>query len=339
MNLKKINDEGRVEFNIADVNACFLSTSSRTPGSRTRIWIEEKLENNQSKRFLFKDNSIGTVDFAEVFVSYLAKKVGVDCVNVYPATMVDEKGYKIDGILSESYLNGKQNAETIKAKDVICGGYNCVCVYLDRLSYVKNAVIADDTQTKMNKMVLFDFLTFQLDRDARNIEFYSTKLDSGKKYISLAPMFDNSWVFFAQDVITFNLIYDKICESEELNSHSKEKANKEVFDWLKNNKNVSISDMILIMEPTERYNKSENIVNQICEKIRTNIELSQLFEKFKKVDFEKIRQEILDDFNFDVGAEFIEVAKLIKDYQVHTLELCLEKMRKQTKEKSQSFEF
>ena len=159
--------------------------------------------------YLYKYNpDFVDVTFGEVFVSALCKALGIKCVDsTFACGTV--RGDETKGCLVKSYIE-KDIYETIPlmrvtnklndAWDTIDDDYMKECtpqnILEDLQNYLKdkNCDIDESVLQDLKVMALFDYVTAQVDRHEKNVEFLVTKHD-GQLCLRLAPMFDNGRCF------------------------------------------------------------------------------------------------------------------------------------------------
>ena len=328
LDLSNINDEGRVVVNVENFETSLIADNN----DKFQCWI------NCQPRFLFKANKLGTNDECEILANYIAKEVGVSSVNVFPAVFVDEHGNCIEGILSEDFIENRQKDESIKSSMIIGKGignvvYNHVkglqILALKSIKQNKFLEIDEYIETDLLKMCLFDYLTLQKDRAKRNIEYIVEKDVFGGK-IKLAPLFDNSWMFYAHHSSMFNEIYAQLMEcknKEERLEFLKEKTFNFSFEF-----SVKSSTFI-------RGSQKTILANELAAEIVKNNELYDVFTKFKDLNLYELQKKIQKEINFKIDDDLIFVAQNLFEFQYNNLEQALN-MRKEANLKRQaSFDF
>ena len=173
-------------------------------GIEPKFWISI-----DETEYLYKYNpDFEDVTFGEVFISALCKSLGIKCVDASFAYGT-VNGEKTKGCLVKSYIDDNifENISLMRITDKLQEKWSILnndCtrentpdnIYEDLTNYLKgkNCEIDSSVLQDLKIMTLFDYVTAQIDRHEKNIEFLVTKED-GKLGIKLAPMFDNGRCF------------------------------------------------------------------------------------------------------------------------------------------------
>ena len=163
-------------------------------GIERKFWI-----NLESTDFLYKVDDENKLGFAELFYSHICNKLGINCVNVYPA---HDKKEDTKGVIVESFVSSKKTNLPLGAflHDCMHQHYMGIEGYytysdftriLGKFQKREGFVLAKGFLADVRKMILLDFLFGNEDRHLSNVEVYAEKNIFGKTRISLAPLFDN----------------------------------------------------------------------------------------------------------------------------------------------------
>ena len=128
----------------------------------------------------------------EILCYYLAKQVNIDCAKYEPAHIKDYVG-----LISYNVLNN-ENDELISLSDLLKYDYELSPTLEDTMAaldgYKSDMGYTVDRQKILEdiyKVVVFDTLTLQSDRNSANLNFVFTQ----DNQIKLAPLFDNELAF------------------------------------------------------------------------------------------------------------------------------------------------
>lgn len=173
-------------------------------GVEKKFWISV-----DGTEYLYKYNpDFKDATFGEVFISALCKSLGIKCVDASFAYGIIV-GKETKGCLVKSYIDDDvyENISLMSINDSLQEKWsvsNNGCtrestpdnIYEDLTNYLqgKNCEIDSSVLQDLKIMALFDYVTAQIDRHEKNIEFLVTKKD-GKLSLKLAPMFDNGRSF------------------------------------------------------------------------------------------------------------------------------------------------
>lgn len=134
----------------------------------------------------------------ELFVSFIAKKIGIDCIDT--KILIDHEKKAI-GVISPDF-----------GEHITCANFGQAIDYGDRATTVNEIIdrIKSRAQTmdnvninydqlteELNRLCCFDYLTRQYDRHSQNLAFMITEQD-GKKELKLAPLYDNANAFLSK---------------------------------------------------------------------------------------------------------------------------------------------
>ncbi len=281
--------------NCIDVNAKDIEQGDiEMSGIEEKIWLTKN-----NKKYLYKIDDEKVLGFYELIVSYLCHKIGVDCVNAYPAI---DNNNKQTGVVIESYLTDKHETQISLAK--LVEKYSDYFVQVDgsRLGYSVEEIeeivqklqilgfeVENNLIENLKETCLVDYLLFQYDRHFGNIEFLFSK-ENGKDCIRLAPMFDNGRCL-NYDCVTFEDIRCLMGNSEVCLSMT--------------NRQSSDIDKVL---------NSKNIVYFICKEIQNNKQLNEICSKLLTIDFDKLVDEIVSIYPKKIKQNKIDIIK--KTYEI-----------------------
>lgn len=160
---------------------------------------------NKSKFFKQHDGVSANI-YTELVANKIGEKLGLNMLKIKPAVYKNDFT-DIYGIVSNSYIG--ENEIRINYKDLQpftkknlndCVDYDeFITVVKKYLNYEKNVEGFDIKLDKnfykdLQNIIFFDFLIFQSDRSARNIEFILKKINDVWQ-MSVAPIYDNSLTF------------------------------------------------------------------------------------------------------------------------------------------------
>ena len=250
-------------------------------GIEPKFWISI-----DGTEYLYKYNpDFEDVTFGEVFISALCKSLGVKCVDASFAygTVVGEK---TKGCLVKSYIDDN-TYETIslmritnKLQEKWSISNNDFTrestpdnIYEDLTNYLKgkNCEIDSSILQDLKVMALFDYVTAQIDRHEKNIEFLVTKKD-GKLNLKLAPMYDNGRCFG----FVFSNGFEK----------KKNRAN-----YVTGERAVLVMDQNLCKNDNSVCDCSFGIAKELSE----NPELYALFQKMEKFDIQSFITNFMEE--------------------------------------------
>ncbi len=279
-----------IDVNAKDINAGEFELS----GIEEKIWLKK-----DDITYLYKIDDENNLGFYELIVSYLCHKIGVNCVNVYPA--VDNIN-KQTGVIVESYLTDKHETQISLAKLVEKYSDYFVRVDVKRLGYSVEEIeeiveklkllgfeVDNNLIESLKETCLIDYLLFQYDRHFGNIEFLFSK-ENGKDFVRLAPMFDNGRCL-NYDCSTLGDIIYMMREGEVCLSMS----------------NRQSSDIGINLY-------SKNIAYFICKEIQNNNKLEEVYSRLLALDFDKMVDEIVELYPAKIRQNKIEVVK--KTYKI-----------------------
>lgn len=274
-------------------------------GVHQKYWV-----NIGDKEYMFKYNNGADdySDFGEVFVSYLSFVLGYKCIS---ATFCkdffenneefyknNKSNYKIYGTLIESFRTPNV-VETISLTNLmkaykkrypaygvttwevasICADY----CYDNKIVYPKNL------EQELKTMALLDYIFVQIDRGTNNIEFLIEE-KHGKKYLKLAPMFDNGYCLHLVDVrITQEML-------ESLNRKT-----------IKFDRKFNPQPDFFIEKTSNPYdNDGRSIIPDLAAELIRNKSLMKLFKSFENINIE-------DEINFVCSLYSRELPQIKKD--------------------------
>lgn len=250
-------------------------------GIESKFWISI-----DETEYLYKYNpDFEDITFGEVFISALCKSLGIKCVDASFAYGT-VGGKKTKGCLVKSYIDDNifENISLMRITDKLQEKWSILTndctrestpdnIYEDLTNYLKgkNCEIDSGVLQDLKVMALFDYVTAQIDRHGKNIEFLVTKRD-GKLVIKLAPMFDNGRCFgFASSTAL--------------------DANKKTENF------VTGQSAVLVMD--QNLCKNDNSVcgcdYGIAKELLHNPELNALFQKMTKFDIRRFLHDFMEE--------------------------------------------
>lgn len=271
-------------------------------GVEEKVWIE-----HNGKEYLYKIDCKNKLGFTELLFSHLGQKVGYDCVNCYPAIRDNTKGVIVESYLTKEIINVISLQDYVNKYDPFYFGndeYSLEEIIKQEKKLNKNGLyFAPDFLDKFREMVLVDCILGNIDRHFKNVEFLAYKGEDGKKYITLAPMYDNGRMLSQAtfSVRNWNKNYDykgndyACMESQFLTIDLRHK-----FDLFSANK------------------KNVYTIYSIVKEMERNPKLVQLYEKFKKLDIEKEIRYVDQVSNYNLSEKNI---KFMVDYFKERLRL------------------
>ncbi len=275
-------------------------------GIHQKYWVECY---GEEYMFKFNDGKDDYSDFGEVFVSYLSYVLGYKCINAVFSKdffSLNEALYKkigclekLYGVLIKSYRT-KSVRETISLKTLekiykkrqpqegfatweiaeICKEY----------CEDKGLVYSKKIEEELKEMALLDFLFVQADRGPHNIEFLIEE-KRGKKYLTLAPMFDNGFCLHLMNSFGQKALVEKL---------------KNKFLYLTDN-SINPKPDLYIQNPVFNNKFLEkDIVTDLAEELVKNKSLRKLYENFKNLN-------IKNEIEFVLGMYKRELPQIKKD--------------------------
>ena len=238
--------------------------------------------------YLYKYNpDFEDATFGEVFVSALCKRLGVKCVDAKFAYGTVH-GEKTKGCLIKSYIDEDicENISLMRITDKLqepwdIANNDCTRestpsnILEDLTNYLKgkNCEIDPSVLQDLKVMALFDYVTAQIDRHEKNIEFLVTKKD-GALCISLAPMYDNGRCF---GFVTLNV----------------SGAERERVNYVTGGRSVLVMDQDLCKSDGSVCDCSFGIAKELAQ----NHELLDLFNKMADFDIQNFITSFMNDTN------------------------------------------
>lgn len=139
--------------------------------------------NDNGKRIYFKGNGRHSFDIPELFCAQIAKKIGMDFIDPYPAVFLDEFGDEIEGIISEDYVKDRENTTIISGRNLkynyiptntVTGHFVGACIYTNEIKnkFGKAVEVANDLLDQLKIQALFYFMTMQEDCYVYNFNYY-----------------------------------------------------------------------------------------------------------------------------------------------------------------------
>lgn len=250
-------------------------------GIEPKFWISI-----DETEYLYKYNpDFEDITFGEVFISALCKSLGIKCVDASFAYGT-VGGKKTKGCLVKSYIDDNifENISLMRITDKLQEKWSIltndctrestpdnICEDLTNYLKGKNCEIDSGVLQDLKVMALFDYVTAQIDRHGKNIEFLVTKRD-GKLVIKLAPMFDNGRCFgFASSTAL--------------------DANRKTENFVTGQSSVLVMDQNLC--------KNDNSVcgcdYGIAKELLHNPELNALFQKMTKFDIRRFLHDFMEE--------------------------------------------
>lgn len=253
----------KFDFNQADAREEFS-------GAEPKNWV--KLDDGETE-YLFKyDCEFENTVFGEVFISALCQELGIKCVEAFFGIGKTKSGRIKRGCLIKSYNDDevRENISYYRVREMLQRDWTVKTngvrrrytpdnIFEDVKDFAGDKCIVDPSiRQDLAVMALFDYLTAQLDRHSRNIEFLTYKKD-GQLHLRLAPMFDNGRCFAFADYLTSSIL-----------------------DQLEQRNPVLVMDQYLCEKDDEFCSN----VYGIAKELETNQELRGLFDKITKFDME-----------------------------------------------------
>ena len=296
-------------------------------GIHQKYWVDI---NKQQYMFKYSSSKSDYSDFGEVFVSYLSYVLGYKCIDAMFCKdffCENEEFYKqnntlhkIYGTLIKSYRT-KNVVETLSLCSLLkrygkrhtaSGVTTWETAYIcEEFCAENNIVYPQKLEQELKEMALLDYLFVQVDRGVYNIEFLIEE-KRGKKYLKLAPMFDNGFCLHLMDNYAINNLL------EDLKSHKS---------------GVGLTSMN--PKPDFYIEKTENIVNSdgscivpdLATELIENKALLKLYENFKQLN-------IKDEVEFVASLYSRELPQIKKEIvcesiknRIYMLDLELSKQR------------
>ncbi len=248
----------------------------------------------------------------ELVCCILAKQVGINCAKYQPAHIKEDKG-----LISYNILN--KDEKLINCEQVLRKGFYrepTLFNIADALEYYENAgykVNKKQIILDLYKMIIFDALTMQTDRNTYNIHFIVDK----QANLKVAPLMDNEFAFFGEffypDKETYDMTKDdfliqyavdgKYLTIEKFGIFKK-------FDYLDNLKDIVI------------YAKKNKAMKDIFVNIISNINIDNAINELHKYgikvdkNYSNYMKKIID-INIDI---FKDVSKNITNSDIKDCE-------------------
>jgi len=268
---KKFEKLNKKILNIKDIDAGILG------GIHEKYWIKC---DNKDYLFKFNQNEKDLSDFGEVFTSYICYILGVKCVeSIFAEDYFGDDANRKRGVLIESYRakNIRESfslsslIEKYKRRNPSNYGYTVdeAIAIAKEFCYDNNIILDENLEQNLKEMALMDYLLIQGDRHAKNIEFLIEEKDGYKK-LKLAPMFDNGFCLYLQNLTSKNKqILNKFLTKKIVN-----------VDLTLNNPKPKF-----YIEKTENFfDEGECIVKDLTTELLQNKKLMNIFEKFCKLN-------------------------------------------------------
>lgn len=324
------DENGRVIINHEDIVESYTFSSNKE--DRLLFWFNAP----DGKRYLYKKNALGTVDYGEVLFYLIAKEVGFPCPEAKPCCYIGPDGGYNDGVICEDFVKDRTNTEQINGKSILRTKapsansiYNYVCCmdkWFDDVANKKNLTLEMDEfimQTMMQQ-VLFDFLVLQADRHSSNIEFLATAKD-GKLYVKQSPSFDNSWCFFMNRRTVIFDLYDVISRKpSDWESQVKEIINDSACFCF------SVTGVSFVTRGQNGNENYKSTCDDVAESIYYEESVKELFEKLKRVDILKLTDEYTQKTGYKFPQRPTIVADALFKYQINVLQKSYDNFAKKT---------
>jgi len=262
-----------------------------------------------------EENNVG-----EVFISFLSKKIGFNCIEADFAY----SNLKGDGVISKSFISPdvteKVNVLEIfyeaKRQHIISSLDSSMELLNteDLISLItdimgKDYKLSDNFKTECLKMNLIDFVTCQRDRMHRNIELL-VKNEDGNNVIHLAPMFDNGLCF----------MFHRDEDGAEYLVHYLENMGLEtpyvwpdicyVPDFTCNKINVD----------DNYFKKNTDIVKHMAKVIVENKEVHDLFNKCKNLNIDETIKEFEEEYDYKFKPNLKRTVNILFNSKINSLE-------------------
>ena len=284
-------------------------------GVEYKYWI-----NFDGTDFLYKQNDRNELGFFELLCCHLSQKVGFDCVNCYPA----DDGFG-KGVIVESYISPKV-VRTISLSDLLENydfesatqyarmGRGCwfsIDEFIENQKVLEkdNIYLARDLREKFEQMVLVDYLLAQMDRHETNVEFLLTEDKfTGKKILSLAPMYDNGRMLGAT---RFNFLATP----------------KEISEDMHPQMTIAFHDT--------KGGKSEIdcVAKTFAQQIKQKRHLSKIYYAFKNLDFMKEVKQVACVCGYDLSQKNLQIIERVYNDRIKHIEKHLQKIDEKQKNK------
>ncbi|MGN1208375.1 MAG: hypothetical protein ACI4TI_02800, partial [Christensenellales bacterium] len=256
-------------------------------GIHQKYWVECC---GKEYMFKFNDGKDDYSDFGEVFVSYLSYVLGYKCINSIfckdffskNESIFEKVGCldKLYGVLIESYRT-KNVTEMISLKTLVkiynkrqpADGMSTWEVVEICKDYCKdkNIIFSKQIEQELKEMALLDYLFVQADRGPNNIEFLIEE-KHGKKYLKLAPMFDNGFCLHLMNSFGQKGLVEKLQNKYLPLDNNSTNPKPDLYIQCTQNKALK-----------ERNNEN-NIVVDLAKELLRNKPLMKLYEDFKSLN-------------------------------------------------------
>lgn len=175
---------------LLSINVAYEEFSSKVGLTASKFIIID------GKRYFVKYPTLGADKarhsfFAELLTSFIAKKVGVDCVD---QRLLIDNSQRAIGIISpdfgEHFMCPKKISYDAQPTTVI----EVIDKTLEKFQFKGIEIEREKLIEKLNKICCFDYLIFQKDRHSENLAFIIRE-ENGEKMLDIAPIYDNANAF------------------------------------------------------------------------------------------------------------------------------------------------
>ena len=270
-------------------------------GVEKKYWIEQ-----DGVEYLYKIDDQRDLGFGELFCSHIARLVGFDCVNVYPA--VDKeygtKGVMVQNFFTSEYVASRRLQDYIDQYDkMYMDPYSRYSIEellrIEKKMEKDGIYLAPDCVKKLKHMVLADFMLGQIDRHLGNIEMLSyVDKQTGKTYITPAPMFDNGRML-------------GLAQSEYLMG-AKIESFRAVPAFAISQRQGGPKEMI-----------TECVAYSLLEEMERDPELYAMYQKFKEIDIAKEIQYVCQQTGYTLLPEQIAFMQQYFEARISLIDECV----------------
>lgn len=292
-------------------------------GAYEKYWIKFNgqdylFKTNKTLKNIFlncEENNVG-----EVFISFLSKKLGFNCVQAEFAHS-DLKG---DGVISKSFIT-PEVTEKVNILEIFYEAERQQIIHsldssLDLLNTEdlmqlitavmgKDYKLSDNFKTECLQMNLIDFITCQRDRMHRNIELL-VKNEDGNNVIHLAPMFDNGLCF---------MFHRDEEGAEYLVHYLKQLGSETPYAW---------EDIFYVPNFTSNkididssfFEKNSAVVKQLAKAIHENKTIHDLFNRCKSLNMDETIKEFEEKFDYKFKPNLKNTVNILYDSKINNLE-------------------
>lgn len=282
------------------------SRQAALKGIEIKYWI-----NLDGTDFLYKIDNSYQYGFGELFYSYICNKLGVNCVNVYPAydKKEDTKGVIVESFVLDKKLNislrdfFKDNLEHRYLDDDWFYAYDDFVEQLAKKQKKEGFILEKGFLDNIKKMIFLDFLLGNEDRHLNNIEVYIEKNMFGRTRVSLAPLFDNG----------MSLGLRNCSRKSRFNYDELSYTSLPRFAFYKQEEKMRYADPV------------EEIAYSQAKQLKNDAVLQQLYDNIKNINLRQELEYVSKVSGYNISESQLEYITKFLEYRLYLMEHILEK--------------